>query len=254
MKDHLLKQRWIPAALLCVIFFSQPQCRSRKSARIERPDPNSSKDPSLRAFDKGGFVFKTPTSPRRTWSKEEIHQKVLEILENELEVPTSEIKKSSLLIDDLGADSLDLTELTLTLDDEFEIVTPCFLSERMYTVDHLVMILDTLLNPRITLTPREAELLELGHLYPPSKTKDPYYRLGALILEHFCIPPSQVEFITRFRDLPNTSPETIRRFFYEMQHVYGIPVQLLQEKTDTFGDIFYLTWVAEIHYLNPKMF
>ena len=45
--------------------------------------------------------------------------KIKELLANQLNIDKSNITESSKIVDDLGADSLDVVELLMTLEDEF---------------------------------------------------------------------------------------------------------------------------------------
>jgi acyl carrier protein len=54
----------------------------------------------------------------------EIFEEVKNALNEHLGVDQSEIKEDSKLVDDLGADSLDLVELTMDLEEKFEIKIP----------------------------------------------------------------------------------------------------------------------------------
>ena len=53
-----------------------------------------------------------------------ILEKVIEILAEELDLDTEEIKAESSLQEDLGADSLDVVEIVMALEDEFDIEIP----------------------------------------------------------------------------------------------------------------------------------
>lgn len=54
----------------------------------------------------------------------QIEEKVRKVVVNQLQVEASDVKPESLFVDDLGADSLDLTELAVAFEDEFEIEIP----------------------------------------------------------------------------------------------------------------------------------
>ena len=49
-----------------------------------------------------------------------IEQRVKKIVANQLGVSEAEIKNESSFLDDLGADSLDMVELVMAFEDEFE--------------------------------------------------------------------------------------------------------------------------------------
>ena len=53
-----------------------------------------------------------------------ILEKVIGILAEELDLDTEEIKAESSLQEDLGADSLDVVEIVMALEDEFDIEIP----------------------------------------------------------------------------------------------------------------------------------
>jgi acyl carrier protein len=59
-----------------------------------------------------------------TLTREQIEEKVRKVVINQLQVEASEVKPESLFVDDLGADSLDLTELAVGFEDEFDIEIP----------------------------------------------------------------------------------------------------------------------------------
>ncbi len=53
-----------------------------------------------------------------------IEQKVRNIIADQLGVSEEEIKITSSFIDDLGADSLDIVELVMAMEEEFEVEIP----------------------------------------------------------------------------------------------------------------------------------
>ena len=59
-----------------------------------------------------------------TLTEKEIEEKVIKVVSDQLQVEQAEIGTNSLFTDDLGADSLDLTELTIAFEDEFELDIP----------------------------------------------------------------------------------------------------------------------------------
>ncbi|HHD83020.1 MAG TPA: acyl carrier protein [Bacteroidetes bacterium] len=54
-------------------------------------------------------------------NREEIFAKLKDLMVDKLGVDESEIKEDSNIIDDLGADSLDIVEFAMGIEDEFEI-------------------------------------------------------------------------------------------------------------------------------------
>jgi acyl carrier protein len=71
-------------------------------------------------------------------SEEEIFEKVTAILKNQLSIDNKEVKLESQLIDDLGADSLDLVEISMALEEEFSIEVPDDQVESIHTVEDVV--------------------------------------------------------------------------------------------------------------------
>lgn len=69
-------------------------------------------------------------------------EKVREQLSRELDVEEEKITLETDIIDDLGADSLDLAELLITLEDEYGIVITDESSHLLRTVQEVVDFLD----------------------------------------------------------------------------------------------------------------
>ena len=68
-----------------------------------------------------------------------IFEKVAEILAEQLDVEAEEITPETDIIDDLGADSLDLVDMLMSLEDEFNIgEVPDEMIEKIHTVGQLV--------------------------------------------------------------------------------------------------------------------
>ncbi len=67
-----------------------------------------------------------------------IEAKVKSIIADQLGVGEDEIKLESSFIEDLGADSLDLVELVMAMEEEFEIEIPEDQSENIKTVADVV--------------------------------------------------------------------------------------------------------------------
>lgn len=65
-------------------------------------------------------------------------EKVKKILSEQLGVDEDNITPESTLVDDLGADSLDVVDLLMSIDDEFEVEVPDDEVENIKTVDDLV--------------------------------------------------------------------------------------------------------------------
>ncbi len=63
-----------------------------------------------------------------------IEEKVIGIVSEQLGVPKDEVKRESSFVDDLKADSLDVVELVMEFEDEFEITIPDDDYEKIRTV------------------------------------------------------------------------------------------------------------------------
>jgi acyl carrier protein len=68
-------------------------------------------------------------------NKEEIFQKLKGIVVDQLGVEESEVTMEANFIEDLGADSLDIVELIMALEEEFEIEVPDEDAEKLTTVE-----------------------------------------------------------------------------------------------------------------------
>ncbi|UOF93879.1 MAG: acyl carrier protein [Bordetella sp.] len=69
---------------------------------------------------------------------ESIEQRVKKIVAEQLGVNETEIKNESAFVDDLGADSLDMVELVMALEDEFETEIPDEEAEKITTVQQAI--------------------------------------------------------------------------------------------------------------------
>jgi len=70
-------------------------------------------------------------------------EKVKAILADQLEVSEEEIKPESILIDNLGADSLDVVEIVMSLEDEFGIEIADEETAKIKTVQDIVTFVDS---------------------------------------------------------------------------------------------------------------
>lgn len=71
-------------------------------------------------------------------SSEEIFEKVKNIIVDLLQVSEDSVTLESQFIDDLGADSLDLVELIMGIEEEFNIEIPDGEAEKVVTVEDVV--------------------------------------------------------------------------------------------------------------------
>ncbi|NLP00584.1 MAG: acyl carrier protein [Clostridiaceae bacterium] len=67
-----------------------------------------------------------------------VFEKVKDIIVEQLGVDEEEVKMESSFIDDLGADSLDIVELIMALEEEFELEIPDKEAEKIATVGDAV--------------------------------------------------------------------------------------------------------------------
>lgn len=71
-------------------------------------------------------------------SPEDIFEKVKEIITEQLGVSETSITTEASFIDDLGADSLDIVELIMALEEEFDLEIPDSDAEKVVTVGDVV--------------------------------------------------------------------------------------------------------------------
>lgn len=71
-------------------------------------------------------------------AKEQVFDKVKEIIVDQLGVDEEEVTLEASFIDDLGADSLDIVELIMALEEEFSVEIPDDEAEKISTVNDAV--------------------------------------------------------------------------------------------------------------------
>ena len=71
-----------------------------------------------------------------------IFEKVAAILAEQLDADAEEITMSTDIVDDLGADSLDIVDLVMSFEDEFDIEIPDEALEGVRTVEDMVKYLE----------------------------------------------------------------------------------------------------------------
>ena len=69
---------------------------------------------------------------------EEVFERVKAIIVEQLGVAEASVEMESSFIDDLGADSLDIVELVMALEEEFELEIPDADAEKVVTVGDVV--------------------------------------------------------------------------------------------------------------------
>ena len=75
-----------------------------------------------------------------------VYQKLCEFLAEQLGIDESEIRPETNIIDDLGADSLDVVELISAMEDEFNIIITDEHIRELFTVGEVAGFLETLIN------------------------------------------------------------------------------------------------------------
>ena len=71
-------------------------------------------------------------------STEEVFEKVKKVIVDQLGVSESSVTMEASFIDELGADSLDIVELVMALEEEFDIEIPDADAEKVVTVNDVV--------------------------------------------------------------------------------------------------------------------
>jgi acyl carrier protein len=71
-------------------------------------------------------------------SDEEIEQKVIQIVSDQMSVDKGEITRQTSFVNDLNADSLDTVELVMELEDEFDMTIPDDQAEKLRTVGEAI--------------------------------------------------------------------------------------------------------------------
>ena len=66
--------------------------------------------------------------------QQEVQDKVLSIVSEQLSVDKAELSRETSFVNDLGADSLDTVELVMELEDEFDMNIPDEEAEKLQTV------------------------------------------------------------------------------------------------------------------------
>jgi acyl carrier protein len=69
---------------------------------------------------------------------EEIYDKVKEVIVDQLNVEEDDVSEDAAFVDDLGADSLDIVELVMALEEQFSISIPDEQAEKIRTVGDAV--------------------------------------------------------------------------------------------------------------------
>lgn len=73
----------------------------------------------------------------------DVQQRIIQLIAEQLEKDPSEIKPEMSFADDLGADSLDLVELIMTVEEEFNIEIPDEDAEKMTKVGDAIKYIES---------------------------------------------------------------------------------------------------------------
>ena len=71
-------------------------------------------------------------------TKEEVAAKVRKVIASQLDVEEEKVTPDASIIDDLGADSLDIVEVVMSLEEEFGMEIPDEDAEKLSRVKHVV--------------------------------------------------------------------------------------------------------------------
>ena len=71
-------------------------------------------------------------------SEKEIFQKLKTIVVDQLEVNEENVTREATFVDDLAADSLDIVELVMTIEEEFDLEIPDSDAEKIVTIGDVV--------------------------------------------------------------------------------------------------------------------
>ncbi len=71
-----------------------------------------------------------------------VADKMVEIIEEQLSVDKEKVVPGASFVDDLGADSLDLVELIMAMEEEFDVEIPAEDAEKIVTVQDAVNYVD----------------------------------------------------------------------------------------------------------------
>ena len=71
-----------------------------------------------------------------------VFDKVKELISEQLDVKADDITEASNILDDLGADSLDVVDLVMALEDEFDVEIPEDQVENIKTVGDIVKFIE----------------------------------------------------------------------------------------------------------------
>ncbi len=71
-----------------------------------------------------------------------VEEKVKSLIASQLNIPVEKVNDESKLVEDLGADSLDIVEMLMTLEEEFGISIPDEETANMKTVGEIIKVIE----------------------------------------------------------------------------------------------------------------
>ena len=77
----------------------------------------------------------------------EIKNRVVEIIANQLGIEQEDVTAQASVVDDLGADSLDVVELVMALEEEFDLEIPDEEAEKISNVQNIFDYMESALQP-----------------------------------------------------------------------------------------------------------
>ncbi len=77
----------------------------------------------------------------------EMKKRVVEIIANQLGIEETDVTAEASVVDDLGADSLDVVELIMALEEEFELEIPDEEAEKIRNVQNILDYMQHALQP-----------------------------------------------------------------------------------------------------------
>jgi acyl carrier protein len=89
-----------------------------------------------RAFD--ATLDPNPSAEDRFMTKPSVEERVIKIVSDNLGQPAEKIKRETSFVNDLGADSLDVVELVMEFEDQFEISIPDEDASKIQTVGNAI--------------------------------------------------------------------------------------------------------------------
>jgi len=136
--------------ILAVPFAFATSCksptRSASTPSTSSPAATAPAQPAGTAIPAG--IAPSPSPAARSWARSEIEGKVVHVIVDQLGVDEKEVKPAASLVDDLGADDLDLVEIIMRLEDEFSIEIPDADAEKLKTVRDIVNYVESKSQPQ----------------------------------------------------------------------------------------------------------